>query len=255
MSDKARDFRVLVIDDERLYAEAIAREVRRLGMGCDVVLTAADGLARSAAERYDLVLLDHKLPDDDGIRIIPIVLARQPHASLVMMTAYQAIPSAIQAIRQGADDYIVKQTSLQPIVAAVVEARRRIALRDASAGWWDEHEQGGLLGASPAIARVREQIARVASRSDTTVLLTGETGVGKEVAARMLHARSSPAGTPLVVVDCVALPGTLVESLLFGHEKGAFTGADRARNGAFHEAGEGTIFLDEIGEMDLALQG
>jgi DNA-binding NtrC family response regulator len=243
-----------VVDDERLYAQAIAREIRRQGIACDTAFTAAEALERFEREAYSAVLLDHRLPDDDGIRLVPVLLARRLGCTVFVMTAHQAIPNAIQAIRLGAEDYLVKGTSIQPLVNAVVAARRRSEVRSAGTDW-DAHERDGLLGTSGIIARAREQLQRVSARKDTTVLLTGETGVGKEVAARYLHARSAGVSTPFIALDCVALPSTLVESLLFGHEKGAFTGADRARDGAFCEAGEGTIFLDEIGEMDLSLQG
>ncbi len=248
------DFRVLVVEDEHLYATAIAREISRHGLQCDIAFSAGEALDRVQSATYQVILLDHRLPDDDGIRLIPILLARQTSASLIVMTAYESIDSAVQAIRQGADDYLVKETSLDPIVNAVLEVRRKHEIHSGQARW-DEHRRGGLLGSSQAINRVREEIRKVATRRDTTVLLTGETGAGKEVAARYLHSLSAPEGSPFIAVDCVALPSPLVESLLFGHEKGAFTGADRTKHGAFQEAGEGTIFLDEIGEMDLSLQG
>ncbi|MBM4395062.1 MAG: sigma-54-dependent Fis family transcriptional regulator [Deltaproteobacteria bacterium] len=251
--DRGR-FRALVVDDEQMFARAVAREISRRGLACDVAFCGAEAMERAAGRSYQAILLDHRLPDEDGIRLIPRLLALQSGASLIVMTAYDSIGSAIFAIRQGAEDYLVKQTNLSGVVNAVLEVRRRhevqAAMRDR-----DEHRRGGLLGSSPAIAAVREQIEKVASRPDTTVLLTGETGAGKEVAARCLHSLSAAPGSPFVAVDCVALPTPLVESILFGHEKGVFTGADRARDGAFQEAGEGTIFLDEIGEMDQALQG
>ena len=250
----ADGFRVLVVDDEQLFAKAIARELDRQGMACDVAYCAAEAIDRSEINRYAAILLDHKLPDDDGIRMIPALLARQIDASVIVMTAHEAIPNAIQAIRQGAEDYLVKETSIQPIVNAVLEVRRRFQVHAAGTDW-DEHEREGLLGRSPAMVRVVDQLKRVARQRETTVILTGETGVGKEVAARWLHAQSGSPESPFIAVDCVALPSQLVESLLFGHEKGAFTGADASRDGAFHEAGKGTIFLDEIGEMDPSLQG
>ena len=243
-------FRALVVDDEQLFARAIGRELARNGVECDLAFSAAGAQERARTSRYGAILLDHKLPDDDGIRMIPSLLASQPGASVIVMTAYQAIASAIHAIRQGAEDYLVKETSIQPLVAAVLEVRRRRE-RPTTGGTGS----GGPLGRSPAVAAVREQIERVARRRETTVLLTGETGAGKEVAARWLHSLSAKPDAPFIAVDCVALPSPLVESLLFGHEKGSFTGADRATAGAFEEAGEGTIFLDEIGEMDLSLQG
>jgi DNA-binding NtrC family response regulator len=170
------------------------------------------------------------------------------------MTAYQAIPDAVQAIRQGADDYLVKETSIQPLLERVQELRRRDGLRQA-AGGWQEHQREGLLGHSEGMVRVIEQLQKLFRSPDTTVLLTGETGVGKEVACRYLHRQSRPAGSPLIAVDCLALPENLAESFLFGHERGAFTGADQARPGAFEEARDGSIFLDEIGDMSAALQG
>lgn len=251
--DAAPPFSVLVVDDEVLYARALAREIARNGINCDTAHSAAAAQARAASGRYDAILLDHKLPDDDGIRIVPILRARQPDAAVIVMTAFEAIPNAIQAIRQGAEDYLVKQTSVQPIVDAILEVRRRVQVR--VSGGAIGHAVGGLLGCSPPMEAAREQLRRVGAMKDTTVLLTGETGVGKEVAARWLHQTFAPAGSPFVPVDCVALPATLVESLLFGHEKGAFTGADRVVAGAFEAAGNGTLFLDEIGDMDLAMQG
>jgi DNA-binding NtrC family response regulator len=246
-------FRVLVVDDERLYALAICRELRRHGLVAEAAFTAGEALEKSGNDTFHAVLLDHKLPDDDGIRIIPMILGRQPNATVVVMTAYETIQNAIQAIRQGAEDYVVKETSTRPIIDRILEIQRRHLLREQSAGW-EDHRRDGLLGRSPEIMMVKEQIERLASSRDTTVLFTGETGVGKEVAARNLHSLSSPE-SPFISVDCVALPGALMESLLFGHEKGAFTGAHQTTKGAFQEAGDGTILLDEIGDMDLNLQG
>jgi DNA-binding NtrC family response regulator len=245
-------FRVLVVDDEILYAKALARELQRHGTDCDVAHSGAEALAKASSGTYDAVLLDHKLPDDDGIRLVPVLRGRLPGAAVLVMTAFEAIPNAIQAIRLGAEDYLVKQPQVGPVVEAVLEVRRRAALRQVTG---EGKGAGGLLGRSPAIEAVRDQLRRVGAQPETTVLLTGETGVGKEVAARWLHEFSVPGGSPFVPVDCVALPGTLVESLLFGHERGAFTGAERSTPGAFEAAGDGTLFLDEVGEMDLALQG
>ncbi len=249
-------FRVLVVDDSELFALAIARELGRAGMESDVAFSAAEALALAGEnpQAYQAILLDHKLPDGDGIQLIPGLRARQPKCPVLVMTAHEAIPHAIEAIRQGALDYLVKQPSIQPLVERLAEVRRVSAARGLGAGW-DQHRKDGLLGESAAVLRVRAELERVAGRGDTTVLLTGETGVGKEVAARFLHARSAPAGSPFLSVDCVAMPANLIESLLFGHEKGAFTGAHRARKGVFEEAGQGTVLLDEIGDMDLTLQG
>ena len=249
------EFRILVVDDEELYAQAVGRELRRKGLACDLAFSGAEALHHADGNQYDLILLDHRLPDEDGLELIPVLLAGQNAASLVMMTAYQTIPNAVQAIRRGADDYIVKETSLKPLLERVMIIHRHHEVRRAASGW-HEHRRAGLLGHSAAMVQVIETLRKLADAPETTVLLTGETGVGKEVAARYLHGLSGPGrDDPFVAVDCVALPEALAESLLFGHEKGAFTGADRTAVGAFEEAGVGTVFLDEIGDMDHRLQG
>jgi DNA-binding NtrC family response regulator len=242
-------FRVLVVDDEELYAQAIGREIGRQGMAYDLAYSCHEALALVAGQQYGGILLDHRLPDDDGIRIIPQLLARQPDAAVVMMTAYQTIPNAVQAIRHGAEDYVVKEASVAPIVERVIELRRRAGLRDVSGGLTDA-KRCGLLGRSDVMRAVIGQLKKVAAAKDTTLLLTGETGVGKEVASRYLHSLSRPCSSPFVAVDCLALPEHLAESLLFGHERGAFTGAHETRTGAFEEARDGTVFLDEIGDME-----
>ena len=251
---KGERFRVLVVDDMELFAQAIARELRGHRIEADLAYTAGRALELCRGTRYDAILLDHRLPDDDGIRIIPTVRSLQPKCAIIVMTAYGQIASAIQAIRLGAEDYVLKETSIQPIIDRIREMERRREVRDSERGW-DEHRKGGLTGKSSAMVAVRELIEKVAAQPDTTVLFTGETGVGKEVAARFLHAKSAPPGSPFLSVDCVALPATLVESLLFGHEKGSFTDAHQAKKGVFEEAENGTILLDEVGDMDLPLQG
>jgi len=256
-SERSRrgEFRVLVVEDERLYARAVIRELGRHGVIGDVAPTGA--AARKLAEEnlYDAIVLDHKLPDADGLELIPVLLGRQTGATVVVMTAFETIENAIHAIRLGAEDYLVKETSVTPIVEKLLEIRRRAELRAA----WTRNgapKAALLLGESPGIQRVVEDLHKVARAPDTTVLFTGETGVGKEVAARQLHALDMhDEERPFVTVDCIALPGTLIESMLFGHVKGAFTGADRTREGAFHDAEDGTLFLDEIGDMEPALQG
>ena len=246
-------FRALVVDDEALYARAVARELARLGVESELAHTAGDALRQVEAAAFDLVLLDNRLPDEEGLAIIPRLLARQPRPAVVMMTAYQTIPQAVAAIRQGAEDYIVKEPSLGPLVQRVLEVRRRALLRRSAHGW-QEHRRGGLLGTAPSVVQIRRDLEKLRAAPETTVLISGETGVGKEVATRALHQLTCP-NSPMVAIDCVALPGGLAESHLFGHERGAFTGADRARAGAFEEAGNGTVFLDEIGDMEMALQG
>ena len=246
----SQPFCALVVDDEDLYAQAIGREIGRQGISCDLAYTCREALEFAARRQYGVILLDHRLPDDDGIRIIPQLLTQQPDAALVMMTAYQTIPNAVRAIRHGAEDYIVKEASVAPILERVLELRRRAQLREEARGPADAKCEG-LVGRSSAMRVAIDELKKVAVAKDTTLLLTGETGVGKEVACRFVHSLSRPAASPLVVVDCLALPENLVESLLFGHERGAFTGAQELRTGAFEEARDGTVFLDEIGDMEM----
>lgn len=248
------DFRVLVVDDERLFAEALAAEIGARGITCDLACDSSTALALSAGNCYQAILLDHRLPDGDGIRLIPVLLARQPKCSIIVMTAYEAISHAIQAIRQGADDYLVKQPSTSQLVERVLEVHQRHCIRASLAGW-DEHRREGLLGDCAAMQRVREQLQMVAKHPQTPVLLTGETGVGKEVAARYLHKLTVGERAPFLSLDCVAFPASLAESLMFGHEKGAFTGALQTTRGVFEEAADGTVLLDEIGDMEPSLQG
>ncbi len=245
------EFRVLVVDDEELYARAIGTELERLEMHVDIAYSCSQALSLVAMppNRYGVVLLDHRLPDQEGISIIPQILAFQPQTSVIMMTAFHSIPDAVQAIRLGAEDYVVKESKLNPIVDRVMEAWKRAETVPIS-----EPGDSELLGECSAMEFVREQLRKISRSEDTTVLLTGETGVGKEVAARTLHSLSCPGGSPFVVVDCIALPASLSESILFGHTKGSFTGADQARAGAFEEASGGSLLLDEIGDMN-ELQG
>jgi DNA-binding NtrC family response regulator len=245
----SQPFWALVVDDEDLYAQAIGREIGRQGICCDLAYSCREALHFAANRQYGVILLDHRLPDDDGIHIIPQLLTQQPDAALVMMTAYQTIPNAVRAIRHGAEDYIVKEASVAPILERVLELRRRAQLREEAHGA-AEAKCLGLLGQSSAMRLVVDELTKVAAAKDTTLLLTGETGVGKEVACRFVHSLSRPAGSPLVVIDCLALPENLAESLLFGHERGAFTGAQELQTGAFEEARDGTVFLDEIGDME-----
>ncbi|HEY3356419.1 MAG TPA: sigma-54 dependent transcriptional regulator [Polyangia bacterium] len=246
------DFAVLVVDDEELYAHALGRELDRAGVRCDLAPTGSAALSLAEARPYDLILLDHRLPDDDGLRLIPLLLSRQPGAELVMMTAYDTVPNAVQAIRLGAEDYIVKETSLAPLLERVAEVRRRAAARRAAGG---APERGGLVGAAPPMVRLWDQLRALARSPATTVLIAGETGAGKEVAARTLHELTGGRPAGFVAVDCLALPEPLTESLLFGHERGAFTGAAETRLGACEQAAGGTLFLDEIGDLGEAVQG
>jgi two-component system, NtrC family, response regulator AtoC len=251
----ANEFRTLIVDDEETYALSLKRLLARRGVTAEVAGTAADGLERARKKRYDLVVLDYMLPDGNGLDLIPPIRALRPPPTVLMMTAFGTIDNAVEAMRRGASDYVTKSTELPAIVDRIVDAEK-VARAKADVEIIDDaFRSSGLLGDSAAIKEARMRIAEVAKASDTTVLLTGESGTGKGVAARAIHALGPRKPEPFVAIDCVALPATLAESELFGHEKGAFTGAEIKKPGKLEIAGRGTVLLDEVGDMDPLLQG
>jgi two-component system, NtrC family, response regulator AtoC len=248
---------VLVIDDE-----AGLRHTLQLILGDEgyAIRTASDGeegLRIALAERPDLILCDIRMPRLDGLGFVSRYREEGGEALVIMMSAYGTMETAVEAMRLGAYDYISKPFNADEVILAVRKAEERESLRrevrrlrtvvGEAAGF----EQ--VIGRSTAFREVLQLAARVAPYP-TSVLLTGESGTGKEAIARSLHRASPRADAPFVAVNCGAIPENLLESELFGHEKGAFTGADRAREGLFTEADGGTIFLDEIGELPFALQ-
>jgi two-component system NtrC family response regulator len=254
------EFRTLIVDDEETYAASLKRLLARRGVRADVAGTFSDGLAFAKKNRYDLVILDYMLPDGNGLDLIEPIRALRPAPTVLMMTAFGTIENAVEAMRRGANDYITKSTELPAIVERVVDAekiaRARVDTETTAAMVAEEAAKfSGLLGESASIKEALRRIAEVARSPDTTVLLTGESGTGKGVAARAIHALSARNKEPFVAIDCVALPATLAESELFGHEKGAFTGAADKKPGKLEVAGKGTVLLDEVGDMDPALQG
>jgi DNA-binding NtrC family response regulator len=249
------EFRTLIVDDEETYALSLKRLLARRGVTAEVAGTAAEGLERARKKRFDLVVLDYMLPDGNGLDLIPPIRALRPPPTVLMMTAFGTIDNAVEAMRRGASDYVTKSTELPAIVDRIVDAERVARARAQVEPTDDVFRASGLLGDSAVIKEARTRIAEVARASDTTVLLTGESGTGKGVAARAIHALSPRKGETFVAIDCVALPATLAESELFGHEKGAFTGAEKTKPGKLEIAGRGTVLLDEVGDMDPALQG
>ena len=248
---------VLVVEDEaaqrRLMAEILGREGFRVSSAgtVDEALEAIDD------EVPDLVLCDWRMPGRDGGELLAEVRRRALGCGFVVMTAYGSIAHAMEAVRLGADDYLGKPFERDALLLAVrrvlrtrrLESENRL-LRDAVG---DGDRFGRLIGSSPAMQRLYRTIEKVAA-TDATVLVLGESGTGKELVARTLHRSSRRGDGPFVAVNCAAIPETLIESELFGHERGAFTGAHRRRPGHFEEAAGGTLFLDEIASMPLALQ-
>ena len=252
--DGGVEFHVLLVDDEETYRGSIRKLLARRGIDADVAGSSADALEAARRRTYDLVVLDQLLPDGNGVDLIPALRSLRPAPSILMMTAFGTVDNAVLAMRRGAWDYVTKSTRVDEVVDRILDVRN-VARARLGALAQDESPLAELVGDSPEMKLVRRRIAEVAASPDTTVLLTGESGSGKGVAARAIHACGARAGEPFVAVDCVALPPTLAESELFGHERGAFTGADRARPGKLELGGAGTVLLDEIGDMEPALQG
>ena len=248
---------VLIIDDDEILRRLLARELERSGHGVDHAGTAAEGLAKASTGEPDVVLLDLMLPDLSGIDVLQRLRAERPATEVVVLTAHGTVDTAIRAIKLGAYDYVQKPYRLEELELTVERAyqRRRLSLENARLR---EVVIPGLLGpdfvgCGQAFEDMQRLIAKVAA-SDSTVLVRGETGTGKEMVARSLHRLSPRRDEPFVVVDCAALHDNLLQSELFGHEKGAFTGATQLRHGLFEAANGGTLFLDEVGDVSPAVQ-
>ncbi len=248
---------ILLVDDEASVRVPLGEALRELGHR--VSLAADGGEAMSCLDRqtFNLVMSDVRLPKVDGCTILRRLREERPDTHVVLMTAYGSIQEAVTAVKEAAIDYVAKPFELQNVLAIVnrIDERWQLLRELAAARAELATKQAGraVEGRSPAIAQLRERIAAIAS-SAAAVLLTGESGTGKELAARMIHAASDRRDTPFVAVNCAAVPATLIEAELFGHERGAFTGAVKRREGRFKAADGGTLFLDEIAEMPMEVQ-
>ncbi|CAH0185388.1 Transcriptional regulatory protein ZraR [Pseudomonas sp. Bi70] len=236
--------KVLLVEDDRALREALADTLELGGHDYRAVDCAEAALLAIAEEPFGLVISDVNMPGMDGHQLLCAIRERQPQLPVLLMTAFGAVERAVEAMRRGAADYLVKPFEPRTLLALVA----RHALGRAS-----EVEQDGPVAFEPASLQLLELAARVA-RSDSTVLITGESGTGKEVLARYLHQQSSRARGPFIAINCAAIPDNMLEATLFGHEKGAFTGAVASAPGKFELAEGGTILLDEISEMPLGLQ-
>ncbi|MEZ5990180.1 MAG: sigma-54 dependent transcriptional regulator [Planctomycetota bacterium] len=246
--------RILVVEDEPDIREGFVGILESAGFACQGASTLREARAALPGFRPDLVLLDLGLPDGSGMDLLDGVAADLPGASVVVITAESRVDRAVQAMKKGARDYLEKPIGLDRLLTTVRLTLEERGLRAENRNLRAQALGGAeILGRSPAIEALRDEIERLAD-AELPILVTGENGTGKELVARQLHLRSSRYGKPFVAANCAAVPETLIESEFFGHEKGAFTGADRARAGLFLEAGEGTLFLDEIGEMPAPLQ-
>ncbi len=247
--------RILVVDDEPKMTSLICGELEEAGHRVSTCTRPAEALALIDSKAFDIVITDLSMPEISGMQILEKALTKEG-TDVIMMTAYGTVESAVTAMKKGAADYLIKPFSLEELTLLVRKLVDRQKLASL-AGHYQEviRSTNGtdLIGSSEATQKVRKMITQVAP-TDTTVMLTGKSGTGKELAARMIHDLSSRAGGPFIAVNCAAIPETLLESELFGYEKGAFTGAVGRKRGRFELAESGTIFLDEIGEMPTPMQ-
>ncbi len=247
---------ILIVDDN----ESVCYSFRRLleGRRCDIVTagSGAEGLLRVQEQRFDLIILDVRLPDMSGLQVLKEIKKIDPKAVVLVITAFGTTETAIEATKNGAYDYILKPFDIPAMRRLIDEAlessrvmRTEVLLSQAD----DLSAADRIVGSSPAMQEVYKMIGRIAG-SDVNVLIRGESGTGKELAARAIYQHSRRAQKPFLTVNCAAIPETLLEAELFGHERGSFTGAERRRIGKFEQADGGTLFLDEIGDMSLTTQ-
>ncbi len=250
----AAPHRVLVVDDEEALRFVLRQLLEREGCVVDEAVDGAEAVERARHQPYDLYLLDMKMPRMDGMGALASIRQLYPEALAVMITAFSSQRQAIEALKAGAYDYFSKPFNIDELRIVVLRAlEKQQLLRRLNQLSLAAPERHGIIGAGPAMAQVFSLVERVAAH-DVTVLVSGESGTGKELVARAIHKASPRRDGPFVTVNCAAIPENLLESELFGHERGAFTGATCMRPGRFEAAGGGTILLDEIGEMPLALQ-
>jgi len=245
---------VLIVDDEKNIRATLARSLRLEGYRTDEAGNGVEALAAFDGGGIDLVLLDVQMPEMDGLALLSEMRRRGLAIPAIVLTAHGSIERAVAAVKLGASDFIEKPPSIERVLLAVSNALDRDRLARENRRLAEETGRADeILGNAPATRQLKATLATLAP-TEATVLLTGENGTGKELAARAIHAGSGRAKKPLVVVNCAAIPDTLFESELFGHVRGAFTGATDARRGKFQQADGGSLFLDEIGETPRALQ-
>jgi DNA-binding NtrC family response regulator len=248
---------ILLVDDDVAFRQVMTGELKRLNFEVAAAGSGEEGLKRIAEQEPDIVLLDLQMPGISGLDTLKAIRESNPGVEVIMLTGHGSIDTAIESIRAGAFDYVVKPCPLDELEVRIQRAIERQSLRRRTSilerGLTPPDLGSSFVGDSPEFRHLLHLIDRVAP-TDSTVLVTGETGSGKEMVSKLIHTRSLRRGRPFVVVECAALQETLLQSELFGHERGAFTGADRAKAGLFEVANGGTIFLDEIGEVSQTTQ-
>lgn len=247
--------RILLVEDEEKLRRALELHLRSLGFEVTVAASAEDALG--SMDRADLVLTDLRLPGMDGVEFLSRIRLTNSVSPVILMTAYGTVESAVEAMRKGASDFLTKPFSLDHLTSVIERALEMRALRDENRKLREElgkrYDLENIIGRSAPMQEVFQLVMRVAP-AKSTVLIAGESGVGKDLIARAIHYHSPRRERPFVKINCTAIPENLMESELFGYEKGAFTGANTSKPGKFEEANTGTVFLDEIGDVTPAVQ-
>ncbi|MEZ6048134.1 MAG: sigma-54 dependent transcriptional regulator [Planctomycetaceae bacterium] len=256
-SNTQHKLRILFVDDEAAIREVMRLELPRMGHDVTICADGAEAIEAIKKNQYDAAIIDLRMPRIDGWGVVEYLNENSPNTEFIISTAHGDMNEAIQAIRQGAYDFLPKPCRLFEISNVLQNLGEKLSLKNKTFALEERLKvvegETKLIGNSNAMGQVKKLISRVAP-TDSTVLILGETGTGKELVARSIHEQSNRANAPFVAVNCGAIPDNLVESELFGHRKGAFTGADADRKGLFEVANGGTLFLDELGELDKATQ-
>jgi len=247
--------RILIVEDEDKLRRVLELQLVSAGFDVDKAASAEEGI--KVVDRADLVLTDLRLPGMDGLQLLALIRRQNAQVPVIMMTAFGSIETAVESMKAGATDFLLKPFSLDHLMQVVAKALEVRALRDENrqlkAELGRRYEFDNIIGRSPAMQEIFDTVERVAP-TRATVLLAGESGTGKDLIARAIHFHSPRRDRPLVKINCTALPENLMESELFGYEKGAFTGANTSKPGKFEQADTGTVFLDEIGDVPGAIQ-
>jgi two-component system, NtrC family, nitrogen regulation response regulator NtrX len=245
---------ILLIDDEKSIRNVLKDILQHEGYRIEEAADGEQGLQKLAAQPFDLVLCDIKMPKMDGLEVLQQIMLLQPDVPVIMISGHGTIETAVDAVKKGAFDFIAKPPDLNRLLITIRNALDKNTLvKETRVLKKKVQRVQDIIGNSAGIAKIKSTIEKVAP-TDARVLVTGENGTGKELVARWLHEKSSRANQPLVEVNCAAIPAELIESELFGHEKGSFTSAIKQRIGKFEQAHGGTLFLDEIGDMTLSAQ-
>lgn len=251
--------KVLIVDDEELIRETLQRILKKEGYYIDVAVNGSEAIQKFNDNNFDLVLLDINLPDIDGLEVLKSLKEITSDILVIMITGYASVENAVKAMKYGAYDYVekpLKKSTIKLIVKLALETqvlKKEVKFLQETGSI--ESEQINFIGESKPILNIKKQIAQIANLESANVLITGESGTGKELIARSIHNASDRKDNPFVSINCAAIPHNLLESELFGYEKGAFTNAFNRKIGCIEEANFGTLFLDEIGDMPFEMQG